>query len=48
LRILGGILYYFGQMLLPVIKTHTRKTTATVEVENNIIKNMDIKKEIYL
>ncbi|RGB21796.1 hypothetical protein C1646_777238 [Rhizophagus diaphanus] len=28
--------------LVPTIKSRTRRTTATVEVENNIVKNLDI------
>ncbi|CAB4436575.1 unnamed protein product [Rhizophagus irregularis] len=31
--------------LVPAIKSRTRRTTATVEVENNIVKNLDIGKK---
>jgi hypothetical protein len=31
--------------LVPAIKNRTRRTTATVEVENNIVKNLDIGKK---
>lgn len=34
----------FWSNLIPAIKDRTRRTTATVEVENNIIKSYDIKK----
>jgi hypothetical protein len=34
----------FWSNLVPAIKDRTRRTTATVEVENNIIKSYDIKK----
>ena len=31
--------------LVPAIKNRTRRTTATVEVENHIVKNLDIGKK---
>lgn len=31
--------------LVPAVKSRTRRTTATVEVENNIVKNLDIGKK---
>jgi hypothetical protein len=34
----------FWSDIIPTVKNRTRRTTATVEVENNIVKNMDIKK----
>ncbi|CAJ0647986.1 6998_t:CDS:2 [Entrophospora sp. SA101] len=34
----------FWSDIIPSVKSHTRHATATVEVENNIVKNMDIKK----
>jgi len=34
----------FWSDIVPSVKGHTRRTTATVEVENNIVKNMEIKK----
>jgi hypothetical protein len=34
----------FWSDITPPVKGRTRRTTATVEVENNIVKNMDIKK----
>ena len=34
----------FWSNLIPAIKDRTRRTTATAEVENNIIKSYDIKK----
>nr|CAG8446453.1 2450_t:CDS:2 [Entrophospora candida] len=43
LIILGGRLVFWSN-LIPAIKDRTRRTTATVEVENNIIKSYDIKK----
>lgn len=34
----------FWSDIIPSVKNRTRRTTATVEVENNIVKNMEIKK----
>lgn len=34
----------FWSDIIPAVKGRTRRTTATVEVENNIVKNMEIKK----
>ena len=34
----------FWSDIIPNVKNRTRRTTATIEVENNIVKNMDIKK----
>jgi hypothetical protein len=31
--------------LVPAVRNRTRRTTATVEVENNIVKNLDIGKK---
>ena len=40
------LLFWFD--VIHIIKNHMQHTTATVEVQNNIIKNMNIKKKTYI